>query len=132
MKTSVKIVHWVPRILCILAILFISLFAFDFFSPERTFWQNMGGLLIHLVPSFILIALLIVAWKWELIGGIIFTIIGLGISPFIYSHNFRMNQSAGKSLEVILIVTVPFIIVGILFIVSHYTEEETNDRSLNI
>jgi len=127
MKTSLKIVHWVPRILCILAILFISLFALDSFSRERTFWQNMGGLLLHLIPSFILIALLIVAWKWELIGGIIFTIIGLGISPFIYSHNFRMNQSAGKSLEAILIVTVPFIIVGILFVVSHFMKKKQNN-----
>ncbi len=124
MKTSEKIVYWVPRILCILAILFISMFALDSFSRERTIWQNIGGLLIHLIPSFILIALLIVAWKRELIGGIIFTIIGLGISPFIYSHNFRMNQSVGQSLGVLLIVTVPFIIVGILFIVSHYMKKK--------
>jgi hypothetical protein len=127
MKTSVKIVHWVPRILCILAILFISIFALDSFSPERTFWQNMGAFLLHLIPSFVLIALLIIAWKWELIGGIIFTIIGLVMSPLIYSHNFRMNQSAGKSLGAILIVTVPFIVVGILFIVSHFMKKKQNN-----
>jgi hypothetical protein len=127
MKTSVKIVHWVPRILCILAILFISIFALDSFSPERTFWQNMGAFLLHLIPSFVLIALLIIAWKWELIGGIIFTIIGLVMSPLIYSHNFRMNQSAGKSLVAILIVTVPFIVVGILFIVSHFMKKKQNN-----
>jgi hypothetical protein len=127
MKTSVMIFHWAPRILCILAILFISMFAFDSFSPERTFWQNLGAFLIHLIPSFVLIAMLIIAWKWELVGGIIFTIIGLGMSPFIYSHNFRMNQSVGKSLGTILIITMPFIIVGILFVVSHFMKKKQNN-----
>jgi hypothetical protein len=70
--------------------------------------------------------MLIIAWKWELVGGIIFTIIGLGMSPFIYSHNFRMNQSVGKSLGTILIITMPFIIVGILFIVSYFMKKKQN------
>jgi hypothetical protein len=130
MGTSVKIFHWLPRILCILAILFISMFALDSFSPERTFWQNLGAFLIHLIPSCVLIALLLIAWKWELIGGIIFTIIGLGMSPFIYSHNFHMNHSVGKSLGVILIITVPFIIVGILFIVSHFMKKKQDKTVL--
>jgi len=82
---------------------------------------------MNLIPTFVLIALLIIAWKWELIGGITFAIIGLAMSPFIYSHNFRMNQSVGKSLEVLLIITVPFIIIGILFIVSHYLKKKQNN-----
>ena len=81
MGTSVKIFHWVPRILCILAILLISMFALDSFSPERTFWQNLGAFLIHLIPSFALIALLIVAWKWELPGGIAFASYRFGNEP---------------------------------------------------
>ena len=127
MKTSLKIFHWLPRILCILAILFISMFAMDSFSPDFTLWQNITAFVIHLVPSIILIALLIVAWKWELIGGVIFTIIGLGMSPFIYSHNFRMDQSAGKGLVAVLLVTMPFIIVGILFIVSHLMKKKQDN-----
>ena len=58
---------------------------------------------------------------------ILFTIIGLGMSPFIYSHNFQMNQSVGKSMGVLLIITVPFIIVGILFIVSHFMKKKHNN-----
>jgi len=119
MKTSIKILHWAPRIICILAILFISLFALDSFSPDLTIWQQIGAFLIHLIPSFLLLALLIVAWKWEFIGGIIFILIGLGFSPFIFMHNYKMNQSVWMSLTIILVITVPFIIAGILFIMSH-------------
>src|SRR6056300_1506368 len=118
MKTSIKVISWLPRIICIFAIVFISILALDAFNPERTLLQQIGDFLMHLIPSFVLIIFLIVAWKRELIGGIIFTIIGLGFSPFIFMHNYRMNQSIWMSLLIILLNAIPFVIVGILFIVS--------------
>jgi len=120
MKTNIKVLHWMPRIICILAILFISLFALDSFEPDLTIWQQIGAFLIHLIPSFILLLLLIVAWKWEYIGGIIFMIIGLGLSPFVFIWNYKMNHSVWMSLGIIMSITFPFVIVGILFIVSHF------------
>jgi len=120
MKTSHKILYWTPRILCILAILFISMFALDSFEPGHTFWHQIGAFLIHLIPSFILAAMLVVAWKWELVGGIIFIAIGIGFTPFIYMHNYQMNQSVGMSIGIIATITVPFILVGVLFILSHF------------
>lgn len=119
MKNSISIFHWVPRIMCILAILFISMFALDAFTPGLTFWQQMEGFLIHLIPSFVLLAVLIVAWKWEFIGGIVFTVIGLGLSPVVYLLNLHRTQSVLQSLAIILIITIPFVLVGILFMVSN-------------
>ena len=60
MKKPLKVFHWLPRIICILAILFVSLFAADAFSPELTIWQQLGAFIMHLIPSFILIAFLII------------------------------------------------------------------------
>lgn len=128
MKKSAKIFYWLPRILCILAILFVSLFALDAFSPELSIWQQIGGFLIHLMPSFILLALLILAWKREFIGGIIFIIIGLGLSPIVFSHNYRMNHSIFMSLGIILTITIPFAIVGVLFIISHFKRKKSIDN----
>lgn len=124
MKKSLKVFHWLPRIICILAILFVSLFAADAFSPELTIWQQLGAFIMHLIPSFILIAFLIVAWKWEYIGGIIFIIIGLGLSPFVFVHNYKMNDSIWMSLGIILSITIPFVIVGVLFMVSHFLKKK--------
>ncbi len=101
MSKIIKIVHWLPRIFCILAILFISLFALDSFDPKLTFWQQIQGFFMHLIPSFILIIILIYAWKKELIGGILFTIIGLALSPFVYKMNYNMNHSVSMSLGII-------------------------------
>ena len=119
MKTSIRLFHWLPRILCIVAILFISLFAADAFAPGLTVWQQLGAFFIHLIPSFILLAFLIIAWKWELIGGIIFMVIGLGFSPVIFMLNYHRNHSLRLSLVIILTITIPFVVVGILFLVNH-------------
>jgi hypothetical protein len=119
MKTSVRLFHWLPRVLCILAILFISLFAADAFAPGLTIWQQLGAFLIHLIPSFILLAFLFIAWKWEFIGGIIFMVIGLAFTPVIFMLNYNRNDSIWLSLVIILTITIPFVVVGILFLVSH-------------
>ena len=124
MNKSIKVFHWLPRIICMLAILFVSLFAADAFAPELTIWQQLGAFIIHLIPSFILLVFLIVAWKREKIGGIIFIVIGLVLSPFVFMLNYSRNHSVGMSLGVILSITIPFVIAGVLFIVSHFLKKK--------
>jgi hypothetical protein len=125
MKTSLRILHWTPRIICILAILFISLFAADSFTPEFTMWQQLGAFFMHLIPSFILCSMLFLAWKWELIGGIIITITGIVMSPLVFNLNHNRNHfSVTTSIGIILMITFPFIVVGILFIISHYLKKK--------
>lgn len=130
MKNSAKIFYWLPRILCIAAILFISLFALDAFSPGLTIWQQIGAFLIHLIPSFTLLVLLAIAWKWEYLGGIIFMILGIGFTPFIFLHNFRMNNSVWMSLGIIMLITIPFVLVGIFFLVDHYKSQKIYKNGL--
>lgn len=124
MKPRIQVLHWAPRILCIVAILFISLFALDSFSPELSIWQQISGFAIHLIPTYVLIITLYIAWKRELIGGIIFIAIGLILSPFVFSMNYDRNQSIMMSLGIILSITIPFVIVGGLFLLSHFIKRK--------
>jgi hypothetical protein len=105
------------------------MFALDSFSPDLTIGQQILGFLIHLIPSFILLALLIIAWKWEFIGGLIFTLIGLLFIPFIYSHNYSMNHSVQISIGIVLMINIPFVLVGILFIISHYMKRKLTQKT---
>lgn len=119
MNTTDKIIHWIPRIICILAILFVSMFAFDVFSPDLTIWQQIIALLIHLIPSFILTGILIIAWKWEKIGGIILTSTGVILCILVFYLNYKRNGfSFVQSLINASILCLPFVIAGILFIIS--------------
>lgn len=63
-----KIVHWAPRIASILIILFISLFSLDVFEMQGSPLELLGGFLIHNIPAFVLILILIFAWKRPAVG----------------------------------------------------------------
>lgn len=90
--------YWLPRILAILYIVFISSFALDVFDGSQWFLP----LIIHLIPPFILLAITIIAWKHEFIGGFIFIISGFVLLIILHSE--------------IMIISVPSIILGILFL----------------
>jgi len=132
MKSSVKFYHWIPRILCILAILFIGMFSLDVFEPGLSVGQQITGFLMHNIPSFILIILLIVAWKWEYVGGIIFIILGIIMSVPVFMLNYRMNHSVPMSLLVLLMITFPIALVGVLFIVSYKKKQNKLKIKANI
>lgn len=123
-SVKVKVFHWLPRSLCIIAIAFVSLFAFDSFGPGRNVWQQLSGFLMELIPSFILLALLLVAWKWEYVGGIAFAIIGMITSPLLYMWNYHINHSVGLSIGIVMGISFPFIVVGFLFLVSNYMKKK--------
>lgn len=118
MKASVRILHWMPRIICMIVILFISKFALNALESYLTIWQQILLVLVHLIPAVALVGLLIIAWKWELIGGILFTLAGLGLAPVIYQHNYNMDQSMGMSLGFVMLFALPLVIIGMLFILS--------------
>jgi hypothetical protein len=124
MKNAVVGFHWIPRALCIIAILFVSMFALDSFAPGLTIWEQIGGFLIHLIPTYILVAALIVAWNWEKIGGIILMVIGLGLSPFVFSMNWHRTGSIWIALGIVLVINIPFVMVGALFIISNYLKKK--------
>jgi hypothetical protein len=127
METKVRFFQWLPRIICMLSLVFISLFALDAFSNKLTIEEQLGDFLIHLIPSFILLAILIIAWKREYIGGILFTIIGLVLTPFIFTLNYNRNHSLSTSFGIVLAITFPIIIVGILFIISHFVKKKSRN-----
>jgi hypothetical protein len=89
---------WIPRSLAILYILFLSLFALD--TPFGI------GFLIHLIPSFILIAFLIFSWKESKLAGTLFGLFGLG--TIIFFNTYR------ELISLIVISLIP-ILIGVFF-----------------
>lgn len=127
MKPLTKIAHWTPRILCILAILLLSMFALDVFQPGLSLGRQLLAFVINLVPSFILIAALIVAWKWEKAGGIILIAIGLALGIFIFRGNYKRMGDMWKSLTVVMALAFPFFLSGVLFLTSDYLKKKEKE-----
>ncbi len=72
-----RALFWAPRALCILFIAFVSLFALDVFGEGHGFWQTLADLTMHLIPTFVMIAALVVAWRWEWVGAVVFAACGV-------------------------------------------------------
>ena len=73
MNTNLKkTLFWTPRIAGILFVIFISLFALDVFDGQLGFWETLGALFIHLIPSILLAVAIYIAWKREWFGALLF------------------------------------------------------------
>jgi hypothetical protein len=68
---------WTPRVLGILFAVLISMLALDVFSEGYGFWGTILALLIHLVPTYIVVIALVIAWRWEWVGAILFTALAM-------------------------------------------------------
>lgn len=130
MAAKEMIAHWTPRLLCIGAILFVSMFALDAFEPGIPMGQQLLNFIMHMIPSFILMLLLFVAWKRPFVGGIIFALIGIVTSPLVYNLNYNRTHVVWTSLSIILMITVPFIVIGALFILDHFLQKQNKQQQL--
>jgi glucose-6-phosphate-specific signal transduction histidine kinase len=68
---------WTPRILCILLAIFAGLFSFDVFGQGTSFWKTLIAFIIQFTPTLIIIAIIILSWKWPWVGGICFIVMGI-------------------------------------------------------
>jgi hypothetical protein len=66
-----KIFYWAPRVLSILFAIFLSIFALDVFGEYHGLELALA-LFIHLLPSFVLAAVIFISWKHDLFGAVAF------------------------------------------------------------
>jgi hypothetical protein len=117
MQRAVKqILFWTPRILGILFVAFLSLFAMDVFGEGYGFWKTALALLIHLIPSFVLAAALVLAWRWEWVGTALF--VGFGIW-YLVAMGSRFDWTV-----YLVIAGVP-ILTGVLFLVGWINRKQS-------
>jgi hypothetical protein len=108
-RGSASTLYWAPRILGILAAAFISLFALDAFTQGYSAWEAVLAFLIHLVPTYLVVIALVLAWRWERVGAALF--IGLGASYVIWAWG-RFDLIA------YLVVSGPLVVTGVLFLLA--------------
>jgi hypothetical protein len=104
---------WVLRTLLILLIVFWAMFSFDVFQEEQGFWNILVGFLMHNIPVFVMIIILVIAWKREHIGGMLLMLGMLGFTIFL------MAGSGEFMFGTLIMMGIPFLI-GALFVVNHY------------
>ncbi|MFA4998665.1 MAG: hypothetical protein WC514_01465 [Candidatus Paceibacterota bacterium] len=112
-----RIIYWSPRILSIAFILFLSLFSLDVLT-EYTGWDLALALFMHLLPLLVLLGIIIISWKYDLVGAIVFS--GFGIF-YVFAAGFNRPWSWYA------FISGPAIIVGILFLLSWIQKRKSGE-----
>jgi len=105
-----KSVFWIPRILSMIFIAFLALMSLDVFSMGLGFWQILGGLFMHNIPALILLAVLIISWKYEIVGGVVFILAGLLYIFFAFRNADNWGMALAWSIQ----------IAGVVFIIGGF------------
>lgn len=109
-----KFIFWTPRIILIIFALFLVIFSFDVFDSCNSFLSCTLALFMHNLPSIILLIILLISWKYELFGGIIFTIFGI-ICLIVLLYNLFLGYNKGN--PIFIIGSIVFLLIGILFLI---------------
>ena len=106
-KPTKRFLFWTPRILCLFFTALISLFALDVFGENQGFWNTTLALLIHLIPTGILLLILALTLRREWVGGLLFPALG---AVYIIAFWGRFHWSA------YLILSGSLFLLGALFL----------------
>ncbi|MEK7254633.1 MAG: hypothetical protein AAB316_07810 [Bacteroidota bacterium] len=106
-----NLLTWLPRILAMLFAVFIAAFALDAFSEDLPFWTQVGHFFMHLLPSLSIVAILLIAWKFRILGGLLFMVLGMVFTIFFDTWKATSN---------FLLISLPLLATGLLFILSHW------------
>jgi hypothetical protein len=106
--------YWLPRVSVLLFTALVSLFSLDVFGMGYGFWETMGAFLIHSIPTLFMIAVIVIAWRWEWIGGVLFIAWAL----------FYVVNTQGFGAGVYLMMAALPFALGVLFLLNWHFRRE--------
>ncbi len=109
MKNLIRIAN---GLIYLLAAFFV-LMSFDAFEEGNTFWVNLGGFLIHLLPAVIVFSVNFFLRKKHLILGVL--LLGLAIFAFFF---FKFYRDFPENLLTAVIVLTPLLYSGTTHIIA--------------
>ena len=124
MEESVKrCLFWTPRIFCMAFAVFVSLLALDVFGEGYSFFETILAFLIHLIPTGIILIALVVSWRWEWMGAIAFTALGVLYIVIFWDREF--------SWSIYVMMSGPLFLLGVLFLVNWLCRKQLRAGSQN-
>ena len=75
MNKEQDMVRWIPRVLGVAMVLFLGTFALDAFQGEASIGDKVLDFLMHVIPAGLCLAVVMVAWKREAIGAVVFALL---------------------------------------------------------
>jgi hypothetical protein len=100
---------WIARTCAIGVSLYLAIFALDAWDPAKALAGRLMDVALHLVPSGLVLAIAIAAWRRPWIGGAAFVALAIGYATF-----------AGFRPSWVLAISGPLLTVGLLYLWSAF------------
>ncbi len=100
----------------------ILIFVFALFSGAEDYGEGIEGIIQNIpnaLPWLLFLLVVLVAWKWEVVGGIAIVILGL---TFLYVFNFP----AAHFFSTASIIAYLIILIGVSYILSWYYSQDNS------
>jgi hypothetical protein len=98
-------VLWIARVLGIAVCVFFAVFAMDAWEPGKSVARVVTDVLIHLLPSAVVLTIVVMSWRRPRIGGVAFVVLAVVYAALV---GFRFGW--------VLAISGPLLIVGLLFL----------------
>lgn len=108
--STLLFLFYASRIGGIVQILWLTIFFLIVFLDDRNIWGGKSGFYVREIPQLAMAILMIPAWKWSLVGFVIFGIAGIYYARWAFMTPIAMIQS-------FLMWSAPLILVSFLFFV---------------
>lgn len=108
-KRKHPVLFWLPRGSSIAMALFLAFLSCDALNDPAPWWIILMGLVVHLIPSLIVVAMLIAAWNKPILGAISFFIAG------VFMTVAQIQNSKVDSAPNIILLAGPLFLIGYLF-----------------
>ncbi len=111
-----RLLYWMPRILGIVFVFFLSLFALDVFQEGAGLGRVLTAFLIHLIPAAVALLMLLVAWRWEILGSALYAAAGL----------YYLGRVLPAHLSWAACIAGPLFLISALFFLSRFLHTKTH------
>jgi hypothetical protein len=109
LRRPIRLLYWTPRFICLLFAVFVSLFALDVPDDGLGVWGTLLVLLIHFIPTAVVLVVLAVAWRREWVGGVLFVVLGVW---------YLITASGRFGLSAYFAISGPLFLIGLLFLLN--------------
>jgi hypothetical protein len=107
--TTMKLLYWAPRVICIAFAAFLAIFALDVFSMPIGPGEKAVALMMHLIPSALVLVALAIVWRWEWVGAFLFPALAV-------AH--LVSKLGELDLSAYVLIEAPLLLLGALFLFS--------------
>ena len=107
-KTSCRVVRWIARIAGIALAVWLGVFSLDS--------KSVAEFLVHNIPSVVVLAAVVVGWRWPGWGAVVFAVLGAAITWLLFHRHYQDPLNL-LVLNTLLFIIAPFVLVAAMFLV---------------